>query len=68
MKTKFLMNIHNIIDKSKNFIILAYNKIIGFIKNMFMQKSKINNQTNDNDIHIVKAKVKKIKVKNMKTN
>ena len=34
-----------------------------FIKNMIGQKPKINNQTNDNDIHIVKAKVKKVKVK-----
>ena len=57
------MNINEFINSTKEFIIMYYNKFINFVKNMIGQKPKINNQTNDNDIHIVKAKVKKVKVK-----
>lgn len=57
------MNINEFINSAKEFIIMCYNKFINFVKNMIGQKPKINNQTNDNDIHIVKAKVKKVKVK-----
>lgn len=57
------MNINEFINSAKEFIIMYYNKFINFVKNMIGQKPKINNQTNDNDIHIVKAKVKKVKVK-----
>lgn len=57
------MNINEFINSAKEFIIMYYNKFINFVKNMIGQKQKINNQTNDNDIHIVKAKVKKVKVK-----
>ena len=57
------MNINEFINSAKEFIIMYYNNIINFVKNMIGQKPKINNQTNDNDIHIVKAKVKKVKVK-----
>lgn len=57
------MNINEFINSAKKFIIMYYNKFINFVKNMIGQKPKINNQTNDNDIHIVKAKVKKVKVK-----
>ena len=57
------MNINEFTNSAKEFIIMYYNKFINFVKNMIGQKPKINNQTNDNDIHIVKAKVKKVKVK-----
>ena len=59
------MNIGEFINSVKEFIILRYNKFICFVKNMFTEKPKINNQTidNNNDIHIVKVKVKKVKVK-----
>lgn len=57
------MNINEFINSAKEFIIMYYNKFINFVKNMIGQKPKINNQTIDNDIHIVKAKVKKVKVK-----
>lgn len=57
------MNINEFINSAKEFIIMYYNKFINFVKNMIGQKPKINNQTIDNDIHIVKAKVKKVKFK-----
>ena len=63
------MKIIKYINIVREFIITYSDKFIVFIKNVFFNKHKINKQTNNqNDIHIVKAKVKKVKVKNMKTN
>ena len=57
------MKINEFINMSKKFIIIYYNKFIDFVKNLFVKKQEINKQTINNDIHIVKAKVKNVKVK-----
>ena len=63
------MKITEQINIIRTFIITWCNKFVIFAKNVFNKKQEINKQTdNQNDIHIVKAKVKKVKVKNMKTN
>ena len=63
------MKITEQINIIKMFIISYYDKFVVFVKNVFNKKQEINKQTDSqNDIHIVKVKVKKVKVKNMKTN
>ncbi len=56
------MKIKEIINIIKNYVITQYNRFLTFIKNGSDEKPKINNQTNK-EIHIVKAKVKKVKVR-----
>lgn len=63
------MTLKEIYQYIKMFIIDKYNKLIASIKNMQCEKTQINNQTSNTDIHVIKATVKKVKVKNkMKTN
>lgn len=63
------MQLTQIINKIKKFIIDRYNKLVSYIKNIGKEKPKINNQNVSNqDIHIVKARVKKIGNKKLKTN
>jgi len=57
------MKINEFINIAKEFIITQYNRFIVFVKNVFNKKPKINKQTDNNDIHIVKVKVKNVKVK-----
>lgn len=58
------MNIKNIFNIIKEYVISYYNIFIHFIKNVFIKTNKINKQTSkDNDIHIVKSKVKKVRIK-----
>ena len=52
----------------KEFIVSKYHKLIEYIKSITIKKSEINKQTKKDDIHVVKAKVKKVKAKKLKTN
>lgn len=56
MSIKHLYNI--IVD----FVKSCYNKIITYCKGINSKNSEINNQT-DNNIQVIKAKVKKVKVR-----
>lgn len=49
-----------IFNNIKGFIILCYNKFIDFVKKVFNKNTEINKQTTNQDIHIVKVRVKKI--------
>ena len=60
-----IKKIFNII---KEFVVSKYNGLIDYIKNFSNKNSKINKQTSQDDIHVIKAKVKKVKVKKLKTN
>ena len=62
------MQLKDIFENIKLFIIEQYNKLINCIKNLGSEKPKINNQTVDQDVHVVKAKVKRVRVNKMKTN
>lgn len=62
------MEFKKIINIVYEFIISQYNRFINFVKTLVNKKQEINNQTTDNNIHVINAKVKKVKIKNMKTN
>jgi len=53
----------------KEFIIKKYNKFAIYIKNALEKKVQINNQISNNNIHVIKATMKSVKIKKkMKTN
>lgn len=63
------MKFKNIITTLKALIIDMYNELVNYIKKFIGKKDndkkdKINKQSSDQNIHIVKAKVKRVRIKN----
>ena len=63
------MKFKNIINTVKALIIDMYNELVNYIKNFIGKKDndkkdKINKQSSDQNIHVVKAKVKRVRIKN----
>lgn len=52
----------------KEHIILWCNMLIDYFKKLVSKNSKINNQNDDQDIHIIKYKVKHVKIKKKNEN
>jgi len=62
------MQLSEICNNIKEHIILWYNMLIDYFKMLTSKKSEINNQNADQDIHIIKYKVKHIKIKKKNEN
>lgn len=56
------MTLRKIYDIIKKFIINKYNRLIVYIKNRQINK-QTDQESNNQDVHVIKAKVKSIKVK-----
>lgn len=62
------MQLSEICKNIKEHIILLCNMLIDYFKKLTFKKSKINNQNADHDIHIIKYKVKHVKIKEKNEN
>lgn len=62
------MQLSEICNSIKEHIILWYNMLIDYFKKLTSKKLEINNQNADQDIHIIKYKVKHIKIKKKNEN
>ena len=62
------MHLSEICNSIKDRVILWYNMLIDYFKKLVSKKSKINNQNADQDIHIIKYKVKHVKIKKKNEN
>jgi len=62
------MQLSEICNSIKEHIISLYNMLIDYFKKLTSKKSKINNQNADQDIHIIKYKVKHVKIKKKNEN
>jgi hypothetical protein len=62
------MQLSETYNSIKEHIILWYNMLIDYFKKLTSNKSKINNQNADQDIHIIKYKVKHVKIKKKNEN
>ncbi len=62
------MRLSEICNSIKEYIILWCNMLIDYFKKLVSKNSKINNQNVDQDIHIIKYKVKHVKIKKKNEN
>ena len=62
------MHLSEICNSIKEHIILWSNMLIDYFKKLISKNSKINNQNDDQDIHIIKYKVKHVKIKKKNEN
>lgn len=62
------MQLSEICNNIKEHIISWYNMLIDYFKKLVSKKSEINNQNADQDIHIIKYKVKHVKIKKKNEN
>ena len=62
------MHLSEICNSIKEHIILWSNMLIDYFKKLISKNSKINNQNVDQDIHIIKYKVKHVKIKKKNEN
>lgn len=62
------MHLSEICNSIKEHIILWGNMLIDYFKKLVSKNSKINNQNADQDIHIIKYKVKHVKIKKKNEN
>ena len=62
------MHLSEIFKSIKDHVILWYNMLIDYFKKLVSKNSKINNQNVDQDIHIIKYKVKHVKIKKKNEN
>ena len=62
------MQLSEICNSIKEHIILWCNMLIGYFKKLISKKPKINNQKVDQNIHIIKYKVKHVKIKKKNEN
>ena len=62
------MQFFEICNSIKEHIILWYNMLIDYFKKLTFKKTEINNQNIDQDIHIIKYKVKHVKIKKKNEN
>ena len=62
------MHLSEICNSIKEHIILWSNMLIDYFKKLVFKNSKINNQNADQDIHIIKYKVKHVKIKKKNEN
>ena len=62
------MHLSEICNSIKEHIILWSNMLIDYFKKLVPKNSKINNQNADQDIHIIKYKVKHVKIKKKNEN
>ena len=62
------MQLSEICNSIKEHIISWYNMLIDYFKKLTSKNLKINNQNADQDIHIIKYKVKHIKIKKKNEN
>ena len=62
------MHLSEICNSIKDHVILWYNMLIDYFKKLVSKNSKINNQNTDQDIHIIKYKVKHVKIKKKNEN
>ena len=62
------MQLSEICNSIKEHIILWCNMLIDYFKKLISKKSKINNQKVDQNIHIIKYKVKHVKIKKKNEN
>ena len=62
------MHLSEICNSIKDHVILLYNMLIDYFKKLVSKNSKINNQNADQDIHIIKYKVKHVKIKKKNEN
>ena len=62
------MQLSEICNSIKEHIILWYNMLIDYFKKSTSKKQEINNQNADQDIHIIKYKVKHVKIKKKNEN
>ena len=62
------MHLSEICNSIKEHIILWSNMLIDYFKKLVPKNSKINNQNVDQDIHIIKYKVKHVKIKKKNEN
>ena len=62
------MHLSEICNSIKEHIILCGNMLIDYFKKLVSKNSKINNQNADQDIHIIKYKVKHVKIKKKNEN
>ena len=62
------MQLSEICNSIKEHIILWRNMLIDYFKKLTFKKTEINNQNIDQDIHIIKYKVKHVKIKKKNEN
>ena len=62
------MHLSEICNNIKEHIILWGNMLIDYFKKLVSKNSKINNQNEEQDIHIIKYKVKHVKIKKKNEN
>ena len=62
------MHLSEICNSIKDHIIMWSNMLIDYFKKLVSKNSKINNQNVDQDIHIIKYKVKHVKIKKKNEN
>lgn len=62
------MQLSEICNNIKEHIISWYNMLIDYFKKSTSKNLKINNQNADQDIHIIKYKVKHVKIKKKNEN
>ena len=62
------MHLSEICNIIKEHIILWYDMLIDYFKKLVSRNSKINNQNTDQDIHIIKYKIKHVKIKKKNEN
>ena len=62
------MHLSEICNSIKEHIILWSNMLIDYFKKLVPKNSKINNQNVDQEIHIIKYKVKHVKIKKKNEN
>ena len=62
------MHLSEICNNIKEHIILWCDMLIDYFKKLVSKNSKINNQNADQDIHIIKYKVKHVKIKKKNEN
>ena len=62
------MHLSEICNNIKDHVILWYNMLIDYFKKLTSKNSKINNQNADQDIHIIKYKVKHVRIKKKNEN
>ena len=62
------MQLFEICNSIKEHIILWYNMLIDYFKKLTSKKQEINNQNADQDIHIIKYKVKHVTIKKKNEN
>ena len=62
------MQLTEMYNSIKEHIILWSNMLIDYFKKLVSKNSKINNQNADQDIHIIKYKIKHVKIKKKNEN